>query len=66
MFTNKRAIEHVTEEEWNIARDQEDVYAIHPCDHWLADKCMCKGACSCHWKESLKKISVRVILNKGV
>jgi hypothetical protein len=43
-------LRHVTEEAWNLSKERERETDTHPCDHWHAPKCMCKGACSCHWK----------------
>jgi len=40
-----------TELAWQARRDREHETDTHPCDHWDADTCMCKGACSCHWVE---------------
>lgn len=26
----------------------------HPCTHWSYKECMCKGACTCHWRQNDK------------
>ena len=39
-------LEHVSQGEWEAAHGDVD-----PCNDWLASRCMCKGACSCHWKQ---------------
>jgi len=36
-------------QEWE-ASNIERVSETHPCDSWDITKCLCKGACSCHWK----------------
>ena len=40
---------HVTEKEWVMEHEKESLDAIHPCNHWFAERCDCRGACSCHF-----------------
>jgi hypothetical protein len=47
-------LRHVAAEAWALAREQERTIDTHPCDNWQATECMCKGACSCHWKHCPK------------
>lgn len=42
---------HISKEEYERNEKNEKEGVIHPCDHWDAKQCMCKGACSCHWRE---------------
>ena len=42
---------HVTQLAWDETRKAEGAGAIHPCTHWNARRCMCKGSCSCHWEQ---------------
>lgn len=41
----------VTRLEWHAAKDKEPETATHPCDAHSHEKCMCEGACSCHWRK---------------
>jgi hypothetical protein len=43
--------DHVGKAAWEKARVAEPEGENHPCDHWNANRCMCKGSCSCHWEE---------------
>jgi len=36
--------------EWEQNKNSEIEIVTHPCDNADPDKCVCKGACSCHWK----------------
>ena len=47
--------ELVTQKEWEKARNCRREEDVDPCTHWCIDFCMCKGACSCHWKKRGKK-----------
>jgi hypothetical protein len=44
-------LRHVTEDAWYKQQAKEHAHEEdqHPCDNWQAEKCMCDGACSCHW-----------------
>jgi hypothetical protein len=43
--------ELISENEWIEKRNSENESSTHPCDYWFPSDCMCKGACSCHWKQ---------------
>ncbi len=47
-------LKHVDQQSWQWAKDCEREDVVHPCDHWLANQCMCKGACSCHWVQGVE------------
>ena len=56
---------HVSPNEWGGKFSVD-----HPCDHWLYDRCFCKGACSCHWKQTIvsedgPKIKITDLDGKG-
>jgi len=42
---------HVSRKSWRAARDREREDDIHPCGNYRAKRCMCKGACGCHWEK---------------
>lgn len=48
-------LKHLTEQEWRFARYREPEDVLHPCDNWQAWLCMCRGACSCHWRQKCVK-----------
>lgn len=49
----QNGIKHITlsEKEYKKIYEKECDSQFHPCDHFHIDKCMCKDACSCHWKK---------------
>jgi len=42
---------HIPLADWQAARLRERETDTHPCDHWWFENCVCKGACSCHWRK---------------
>ena len=40
----------ISQQEWEQDKAREKETETHPCDNADPDKCMCKGACGCHWK----------------
>jgi hypothetical protein len=46
-----KRLNHCTPAQWKEAWEEPED-SIHPCNHWRATQCDCKGACSCHWVEN--------------
>lgn len=44
----------VPREEWEAAKNREEDWENHPCNSWNINECDCRGACSCHWKDTSK------------
>jgi hypothetical protein len=45
------SLKQIREEIWTKNKARERETDTHPCDNWKAEKCMCKGSCTCHWVE---------------
>lgn len=45
----------VPTDQWIAARERENERYAHPCDCADRGRCMCNGACSCHWMPSKGK-----------
>ena len=41
---------HVSERSWKQRERLLSPHTHHPCTHWIAGLCDCKGSCSCHWE----------------
>ena len=54
MTKQDKPFTQISEDAWSRRRLQENLSNTHPCDHWHHQSCMCKGACSYHWKEQPK------------
>lgn len=39
----------VSREQWLADREKENERAEHPCNDPNFRRCICEGACSCHW-----------------
>ena len=48
---------HVGQSFWTASKEAEPETATHPCDDWFYEKCMCKGACSCHWEQPKETVN---------
>ena len=43
---------HISEAKWEGTARTECESHLYPCDEWEARRCICMGACDCHWETS--------------
>lgn len=41
---------HRLRHEWDALYKSRSPSETHSCDHWHFQRCMCAGACACHWR----------------